>query len=669
MSDLPSGTVTFLFSDIEGSTRLLQRHRDAYREVLEEHQRLLRSAFAREGGREIGTQGDSFFVAFPRAKNAVAAAVAAQRSLDAHAWPEGADVRVRMGLHTGEPSLGGDNYVGLGVHRAARICSAAHGGQVLVSGVTREIVEDGLPPGARLRDLGLHRLKDIERPERLYQLEIEGLRRDFPPLRAPADGAVGPGELSPDLVVLGTAALDAGDWSGAQASFEAALADEETAEALDGLGQALWWQNELGRAIELRERAYADFSRRGDVRSAIRLAVWLGREYFTVHGNFAASGGWIARAERLCAEAGACPECGWLELLKGFASQDAAAMRTRADAALAIAKQFDDADLETVAVSFNGLGSVYAADLEVGMAFLDEAMAAATGGELKTFSAVSDVYCNTLLACERAGDYERAEQWNSVVAKFARRCGCEPLFPYCHVTFGAVLTARGRWDEAENELELALRTFDAGHRAMRVLALARFADLRIRQGRSEEARELLAGYEEHPLALRPVARLHLERGELAEASSLLRRRLQQIQNDTLLAAPLLALLVEVQVAQDNVAAARETAAKLVSIGENAGRSTAVAAEAELALGRALAAGHEDAVPHLERAYLLFSERGQPLEAARAQLELARAGAATDRESAVVDATRARAAFKQLGAEQDTAAADQFLREVASGTVR
>ncbi|MBA2460865.1 MAG: AAA family ATPase [Actinobacteria bacterium] len=184
MSELPSGTVTFLFTDIEGSTRLLEQLRDRYADVLAEHHRVLREAVARFAGHEVDTQGDAFFVAFSRAGKAVGAAVAAQRALMTLTWPEGVDVRVRMGLDTGEPTVGGDRYVGLRVHRAARICSAGHGGQILLSSATRELVEDDLPPDVVLRDLGERRLKDFERPERLFQLVVEGLEDRFLPLKA-----------------------------------------------------------------------------------------------------------------------------------------------------------------------------------------------------------------------------------------------------------------------------------------------------------------------------------------------------------------------------------------------------------------------------------------------------------------------------------------------------
>jgi YVTN family beta-propeller protein len=183
MVELPSGTVTFLFTDVEGSTRLLKQLRDEYGLVLAEHRRILRAAFSEHGGREMDTQGDAFFVVFARARDAVAAAVAAQRALEAHPWPAGAVCRVRMGLHTGEPSVGDEGYHGMGVHRGARICAAGHGGQILLSNTTRELTEDELPPGVALRDLGEQHLKDIDRPERLYQLVVDGLASEFPLLR------------------------------------------------------------------------------------------------------------------------------------------------------------------------------------------------------------------------------------------------------------------------------------------------------------------------------------------------------------------------------------------------------------------------------------------------------------------------------------------------------
>ena len=180
---LPTGTVTFLFTDIEGSTRLLQELGDRYASVRDQHAAIVRQAIEAGGGVEVSTEGDSFFVAFPSPVGAIRAAVDAQRSLAAHEWSPAPQVRVRMGLHTGEGVLGGDNYVGMDVNRAARIAAAGHGGQILISEATRGLVEQALPEGASFRDLGDHRLKDIAVPEHLHQLLIEGLPADFPPPR------------------------------------------------------------------------------------------------------------------------------------------------------------------------------------------------------------------------------------------------------------------------------------------------------------------------------------------------------------------------------------------------------------------------------------------------------------------------------------------------------
>jgi len=184
MAELPAGTVTFLFTDIEGSTKLLQRLGAAgYAPVRDTHHRLLRKTSARHGGVEVDTQGDAFFLAFATATGALEAAAAVQRAFAAHPWPDGSPVQVRMGLHTGTPLVTGEGYVGLDVVRAARIAAAGHGGQVLLSQTTRNLVEQALPEGASLRDLGALRLKDLQQSEHLYQLVLASLPADYPPLK------------------------------------------------------------------------------------------------------------------------------------------------------------------------------------------------------------------------------------------------------------------------------------------------------------------------------------------------------------------------------------------------------------------------------------------------------------------------------------------------------
>ncbi len=183
MSTLPGGTVTFVFTDIEGSTQLLQEFGDeAYGRVSGDHRRLVRETFGARGGTEIDTQGDAFFFSFPRARDAVAAAVDAQRALRDHEWLDGCEVRVRMGVHTGEPHVGEEGYLGLDVVRAARISAAGHGGQILISETTRALLGNQLPEGVAVHDLGQQHLKDVQH-EHIYELTIDGRSLAGKPLK------------------------------------------------------------------------------------------------------------------------------------------------------------------------------------------------------------------------------------------------------------------------------------------------------------------------------------------------------------------------------------------------------------------------------------------------------------------------------------------------------
>ena len=238
MPELPSGTLTVLHTDVENSTLLTVHLGGHYPKVLATHCALLRAAFVAHEGCEVDTQGDSFFVVFPRATQAVAAAVAIQHALAAASWPEGGAVRVRIGMHTGEPIRTAAGYTGLDVIRGARIKEAGHGGQVLLSKTTAALVEDALIDDLRLRDLGAHRFKGLPRPERIFQLIMADLPADFPPLRS-LDTR---GRTRPDLalgrvlttvlfvsIVDGTARLVAlGDrhWLALQAQYRAHVRQE-----------------------------------------------------------------------------------------------------------------------------------------------------------------------------------------------------------------------------------------------------------------------------------------------------------------------------------------------------------------------------------------------------------------------------------------------------------
>jgi class 3 adenylate cyclase len=200
MTALPSGTVTFVFSDVEGSTALLKRLGERYAEVIGEHRRIVREAFGAHDGVEIDAQGDSFFFAFARARDAVAGTVDAQRAHAEHAWPNDEQVRVRMGLHTGEPAVGAEGYLGVDVVRAARLAATGRGGSVLLSETTRALLGSSLPDGVSVHALGERRLKDIDEPERIFELEIDGVEQP--------ESAVAPAAAESEAAAAGAAEDD-----------------------------------------------------------------------------------------------------------------------------------------------------------------------------------------------------------------------------------------------------------------------------------------------------------------------------------------------------------------------------------------------------------------------------------------------------------------------------
>ncbi len=309
VAELPRGTVTFLFTDVERSTALTRRLGAAFGDVRAQHRRLLRTAFEANGGQEIETEGDAFFVVFDRAGDAVAAAVAAQRALAEAEWADDAELRVRIGIHTAEPHLHEDGYVGVGVSRANRICAAAHGGQILLSNATAGVAEDEEVTGIRVRDLGEYRLKDLERPQRLFQVDVDGLPSEFPP---PNTGDAGDGGgivtvLCADLIgwrrvlrMLGDAAAMAAakryhrlvlEAAAAQGGREFEVSGDLVIVVFDSVAAA------LVTAVEIREAVAA-----GDwIELANRPSVHLGAHSGRLVDPRARHGGTVvSRAVRLC---------------------------------------------------------------------------------------------------------------------------------------------------------------------------------------------------------------------------------------------------------------------------------------------------------------------------------------------------------------------------------
>ena len=466
-------------------------------------------------------------------------------------------------------------------------------------------------------------------------------------------------ETADDLLRDGREALAAADWEQARCCFEQAAELEESAEVLDGLSQVLHFQGDYVGAIELKERAFAAYRGCGKRVEAAELARWLAFLHVSVDGNVAAANGWMARAESLLEGVQECVAHGWLTLDRAPWSRDAPERERLATAALAIARRFGDTDLEFDALALLGEAYVASGRVVEGMTLLDQAMAAVSGGEVVGHGAVGEIYCRLLSACEHTADVRRAEQWMALVDRFV--VWRQFVRPTCLSHYGGILIALGRWAEAERELLAAIGVFESGYRASRVSPLVRLADLRLRQGRLEEAERLLQGYEWHPAARRSQAAIALARGDPALAEDLARVCLEGDDPSDPACAPVLQLLVDIRLARDDLGEARETLDRLAELATSSGQDR-VGAYAELAAGRVLAAeADERAAGHLKAAVERFSALNLPLETARAQLALAAAVASRAPGAAIAEARVALGAFERLGALGDANAAAALLR--------
>jgi DNA-binding CsgD family transcriptional regulator len=463
----------------------------------------------------------------------------------------------------------------------------------------------------------------------------------------------------------GFEALARADWPAARSALEAALGDgDESPEVLDALGRALWWLRDAQGAVVRRERAYAGFRRGGQLARAARVALWLSREYAQVWRNKAASDGWLARASRLLADVAPGAEGGWLALARSERAAEAAAGVDLAAEALEIGVRERDVDLELRALAQLGLAKVRQGEVDDGLAHLDEAMAAATSGEPATLETFADVCCTLLEACDLAGDDERPKQWAQVFERFVRTYDHVPLLAFCRTCGAEVSAASGRIDSAEQELADALRELrEAGQHARCVHPAARLAEIRVLQGRFDEAELLLAEFAGQAETVQAEVALRRARGEADAATALLERRLAETGSESPLAAPLLAQLVEARLPLGDLSGAREAAERLTAIAGVAGRGRVHALEA-LARGRVLAAANDPGgADALEQAARLLAGARLPLEAARARLELARAIAPSTPGAAVDAAARARRELEALGADRDADAAAALLRSL------
>jgi LuxR family transcriptional regulator, maltose regulon positive regulatory protein len=471
-----------------------------------------------------------------------------------------------------------------------------------------------------------------------------------------------------ELAAEADQALVAADWETARRLFSEALAQDETPEALEGLARASFFLNDGSTALEARERAYSSYRSADRAVDAARVAIALAWDYRAFRGERAISDGWLAQARRLLEGREPTSEHGWLALREGsFALPgDVARVRERCAEAERLGRELGDVDLEMTAIALEGLARVSQGDVPEGMARLDEATAAATAGEMRDPVAIGFSCCYLIFACERVRDFERAGEWCQRLARMAEGWNVRALRAVCRAHYGTVLMLRGDWDEAEAVLNEAADVLPAqsGEGAD---TRARLAELRRRQGRTDEAMELVAEAEHHPIAVLTAAACALSRGDTQGSVDGGSRYLRLIEGARTERAAGLELLAEAHAAAGSGADAAADAGELSEIAETAGtdplRGAARAAQghAHAATGRL-----DEARQAFDDAVQLLGRAGLPFEAARARVALAR----TLRDLGRADAARhefevARARLTALGAHAEERRAAELERSPRS----
>ena len=480
--------------------------------------------------------------------------------------------------------------------------------------------------------------------------------------------------VAPDRLHAGWAELGEGRWAAARSAFEEALEDDETPEACEGLSWAAWWLDDAEALFAARERAYRLYRKRGDAAGAARMATWLASDQLDFHGAAAVASGWLARAHRLLDLLEPGPDHGWLAFHDGYlahARGDTARARELATTAVELGGRFGVSDLEMLGLALEGAALVACAQVEEGMRCLDEATAAALGGEATIPISRAWACCFLVGACTTVLDYERASEWCDRIADFAERYGSRYMLAFCRAEYGAVHVWRGRWLDAESVLEASLEDFSSSRPAWVGLPLVGLAELRRRQGRPAEAASLLVRAGASPAEQLCRARLALDRGESLRAVELLERLLRQTPPDRKLdRVPALELLIRARIHRgelDEAAAALEAlreVERLVGTGP-------LRASADLAEGMLAGAGgnHERARPLLEDAVDRFGRSGAPFETALARIELATSLLSAGRTDAAEDeAAAALDSLVGLGADTEAGRARRLLDESAGSRV-
>jgi class 3 adenylate cyclase len=649
MTAFPSGTVTFLFTDLEGSTRRWEEHPDVMKEAMARHDAIVRLSIESRGGAVFTTAGDEFCSAFAEPIKALDAALAIQFGLAAEQWGSVSPFRVRMALHSGNADERDGDYFGPPLNRCARLLSIGHGGQILTSAVTAHLLAGLLPSEVDLEDLGPHALKDMDRPEHVYQVLHPDLPSAFPRLRSAS-----PTRDAADLLAEGRQAHAARKW---ETCFVALTAAGETidldSEDLQRLGEAAYWSGHAAEALAAKERAYGKLTREGKTEAAALIALDLAFLY-KYRLAAAVSKAWVARAEQLLDGTEPTRAYGYLVRWKSVVAFESEGQMDKAislaDDTIAVGVALADRSIEALGLMDKGRFLVAIGRVDEGMLLVDESMVAAVSGEIDS-DATGRNYCNMLAVCDQIGDYERAREWNDAAEDWCEQHSDSSYPGICRVYRAELKWLRGDWDGATEELQRATGELE-GYTPIIGAALYQIGKVDLRAGRLEEAAARFRSAHEHGFSpLLGIAQLRLIQGDPVAAEELL---LDALLGDppTLERARFLPTLVDAQIQLGNWEAAQRYLDEFTEIARlcNSSAMLSEAADRRSAIGAANGRVQE-AISDLQEAVRGWTTLQMPFEVAQSRLRLGELLRAAGREAAgSMEIEAARSTLERFGVE-------------------
>lgn len=640
--------MTFLFTDVEGSTRRWEEHREAMKDAMARHDSIVRAAIESNFGAIFTTAGDEFCSAFSSAHHALGAALEVQFSLQGEEWGDVSPFRVRMALHTGNADERDGDYFGPPLNRCARLLSLGHGGQVLVSATTAHLLDADLPPDVGLDDLGTQKLKDLDRPEHVFQVAHPGLESSFPALRSDS-----PVQDAAALLAEGRQAFASQEWDLAHEMLSTAGDTIELdSEDLRSLGETAFWTGRISDALAIKEKAYGKLEREGKTQAAALTALDLAFLY-KYQLSTTLSKAWLARTEELASDAVGTEAYGYLLRWKSVYAFESEGEPEKAvelaDDVIACGVELGDRSIRALGLMDKGRFLVAMGHVDEGMALVDESMVAAVSGELDP-QATGRNYCNMLAVCDQVADYQRAAEWSDAAEAWCRQHSDSAYPGICRVFRAELKWLRGDWHAATDDLHRAIDEL-TGFTPIIGAAFYQIGQVELRAGELERAGERFRSAHEHGYTPLPgMAALRLAEGNADAAEQLLLTAI--VDNPQPLdRAKYLPVLIDAELELGNLGESRTF---LTELEETAELCHSAAMRAEAADRRATLAmleGHpREAIQALRTAIKEWTVLQMPYEAAQSRLRLGEALVGSGNVAAAsMEIESASATLERLGA--------------------